>query len=1011
MSGAGAASPSHALAVRSMSGAGAAPPSHALAVRSMSGAGAAPPSHALAVLQERALVERDTQKLRAVARADKLGLKAKNPYAFDQKPMSQTEIIAEEDFVDGIDAIIERDFFPDLPKLRLQERLLKSTSNEESAAIKRELRLLQELGPSGASDRSRLVQRADGGKAGSSTSAGYTSLVTKDLSLDQYLAKYTSEDNWEFRGIMAKEKAKKAEKQRWIEKKEETDRLRVALRNAEKLALEYGPGALGGPDDVVIGGVGGVGTGGGATGSSSSGPPGGEGSLAVLDRVRSAAHEDWKQFGLLKKNYTVETKNADSSSSGWQTTSEKAVDESPGLNLQLAVADAIGLEGTVKRATQDRPEFDPDEEPGHYETAQLIRRFVERPRRRDHETEERRAMAPPLLPPPSKRAGTLVVVDGAWTQPDGSSLVAGTVSKASSPVLAPGVPPPTGGTIGAGGSSSSPAGAGAPSSPAGAPLPVPGIRTSGLGTDSAELDLHHAANKSSSGAEEDQRSPRSGEGILAGAVSSPASAKRLASALQISSGGGVSSGMAQTFYPPNQESGAGGSADGAAVPPTRSRGEDSPPTKNHVEMEEMIDQLRGTMTKNPEAMALVTQSPHAARNALYFHQGEAKYAVARKLSTFSALGMSREDLREVSLPNSRFPKNQSELRDQQLAAQEEARRRTAVEAQQDHKFSAMAEHGVFGRGPDGMGRGPRGGAGAVDPRADGTASVVSSEQESLFLRTPSLVVPASPLMTYGQVVGTPLLVDGEGVNNSPAEDDDDYAGVDKMKAARGEDAEVLAAENRQYYMPKSGDRQDTLHTLVEQQQRAKKTMRNRQADTKRALLAQSGLTPLGIPGGATGGGSSVLSGVGGGSSSKRSGGAASNAKLSQANLEKLLKRSAQLRNVQGLPPHLTPKASSIFDGSGLNKKVSSRGGAGGGESAQLPRRGEVAGASKRARGGAGGAPSSASSSGAAAASSQLARFAGNLGQTPNENIHVSLRTPNLESLKIPEAPPLKKAKK
>ena len=116
----------------------------------------------------------------------------------------QTEI-DEDGYVEGISKIIQRDFFPDLEKLRVQKQLYDAVDLElddrKAAKLAFQLAQMTETG-SGADGQN------GGGHGGDEQNKEFDTR----LSLDQFQAKYTSEDNESFNQLVQKENEKKRQK-------------------------------------------------------------------------------------------------------------------------------------------------------------------------------------------------------------------------------------------------------------------------------------------------------------------------------------------------------------------------------------------------------------------------------------------------------------------------------------------------------------------------------------------------------------------------------------------------------------------------------------------------------------------------------------------------------------------------------------------------------------------------------------------------------------------------------
>lgn len=141
-----------------------------------------------------------------------------------------SRVLCEEDYVGILESIIQRDFFPDLHKLRLQKALLDARRQGDTFSalqLQRELRRIEAAAPHDLCP-SRRVKLLDGREL---------DVRVADLSLQQFQALFTSEDNASFEKIVVEEKKRLSQEQAWIE----TAALRHNALNAETTrAIEAG---------------------------------------------------------------------------------------------------------------------------------------------------------------------------------------------------------------------------------------------------------------------------------------------------------------------------------------------------------------------------------------------------------------------------------------------------------------------------------------------------------------------------------------------------------------------------------------------------------------------------------------------------------------------------------------------------------------------------------------------------------------------------------------------------
>ncbi|KAL6069551.1 DiGeorge syndrome critical region protein 14 [Balamuthia mandrillaris] len=165
------------------------------------------------------------------------------------------KVLEEETYVEALEDIIQRDFFPDLPKLRLQQELMEAQESHDLAKfqeVKLKLAQFSSMRREGtgahtpfaamsgfetpqhtssavSSSSSTPSSSALGGGGGESEgheevvgfdAEGKEVVVKTSLTLDKFLATYTSEDNASFSEIVDKMNERKKEKYHWLYKSE-----------------------------------------------------------------------------------------------------------------------------------------------------------------------------------------------------------------------------------------------------------------------------------------------------------------------------------------------------------------------------------------------------------------------------------------------------------------------------------------------------------------------------------------------------------------------------------------------------------------------------------------------------------------------------------------------------------------------------------------------------------------------------------------------------------------------
>ncbi|CAK1541551.1 unnamed protein product [Leptosia nina] len=145
----------------------------------------------------------------------------KIPEVPKKKPVKKAQILDEEDYVEGISKIIQRDFFPDLEKLKAQNDFLEATESKDYARLREITRKYSGRRPatepydSPATFDTPGVDRPPSpsdGVLGTSSVKEKSKDFTDKHSLDSFLANHTSEDNASYDRVIALEYKKRASK-------------------------------------------------------------------------------------------------------------------------------------------------------------------------------------------------------------------------------------------------------------------------------------------------------------------------------------------------------------------------------------------------------------------------------------------------------------------------------------------------------------------------------------------------------------------------------------------------------------------------------------------------------------------------------------------------------------------------------------------------------------------------------------------------------------------------------
>nr|AAI39682.1 Zgc:162979 protein [Danio rerio] len=191
-------------------------------------------------------------------RSDVTTVAVRNPVEESKKP--KRKILDEEQYIESLEKIIQRDFFPDVSKLQAQKDYLEA---EENGDLERMREIAIKYGSAMAKYTPRTYvphvtpstfETPDGRSASPSSSQSKSRAARedgkdgeeaseKDLpSLDRFLSKNTSEDNASFEQIMELAEDKDKRRHAWLYEAEneykERHEQNLALPSSEKQALE-----------------------------------------------------------------------------------------------------------------------------------------------------------------------------------------------------------------------------------------------------------------------------------------------------------------------------------------------------------------------------------------------------------------------------------------------------------------------------------------------------------------------------------------------------------------------------------------------------------------------------------------------------------------------------------------------------------------------------------------------------------------------------------------------------
>ncbi|XP_077317735.1 splicing factor ESS-2 homolog isoform X1 [Lithobates pipiens] len=174
----------------------------------------------------------------------------------EKKP--KKKVLSEETYIENLQKIIQRDFFPDVEKLRAQKEYLEA---EESGDLEKMRQIAIKIGTSARWSRDSPLpyvtpatfetpagipgtpSLAAKHRTGDEAESEKTEEESRELpNLDNFLAKHTSEDNASFEQIMEVAKEKERARNSWLYEAEEEYRQRfqnnLALPSAELQAIE-----------------------------------------------------------------------------------------------------------------------------------------------------------------------------------------------------------------------------------------------------------------------------------------------------------------------------------------------------------------------------------------------------------------------------------------------------------------------------------------------------------------------------------------------------------------------------------------------------------------------------------------------------------------------------------------------------------------------------------------------------------------------------------------------------
>lgn len=174
----------------------------------------------------------------------------------DSKSLDNQDILSEEEYTAGLERIIARDFFPTLHHLQATNEYLSALESEDVQRIDLSVRTLRDLGPTPIARRGMETPLRTPARRTSSSQSSRSGNKRKyeeieKMSLDEYQARFTSEDNASFTEVLDDDNRKRKEMYKWAWDAEEkaANRTRLVEEGRKRMLLEGG----GESDDRGIG--------------------------------------------------------------------------------------------------------------------------------------------------------------------------------------------------------------------------------------------------------------------------------------------------------------------------------------------------------------------------------------------------------------------------------------------------------------------------------------------------------------------------------------------------------------------------------------------------------------------------------------------------------------------------------------------------------------------------------------------------------------------------------------
>ncbi|KAI0034289.1 nuclear protein DGCR14 [Vararia minispora EC-137] len=171
------------------------------------------------------------------------------------RSLTRQVVLDEDEYTAALSHIIARDFFPSLVHLDATNAYLDAVASDDPTAVAASVRRLETLGAtpyaSGPSDTPRNPNDPD--LDGTRPAKRARLEVSTDMRLDDFQARYTSEDNASFTEILEEENRRRKERYGWAwDAQRRVEGQRMKMLEARERALVEGPAAPGVRERVLI---------------------------------------------------------------------------------------------------------------------------------------------------------------------------------------------------------------------------------------------------------------------------------------------------------------------------------------------------------------------------------------------------------------------------------------------------------------------------------------------------------------------------------------------------------------------------------------------------------------------------------------------------------------------------------------------------------------------------------------------------------------------------------------